>query len=422
MVEESAVRADVPHLLLVGARREVVGKLTGLPVAVTLIQPPGQDSFFEQSVTLRTINVDLTDIPALVACAREVHQQRPLDAVLSLTEPGLLSASVAADAVGARANPASAVASTVDKAAMRRRLTEQGLDTTAYQVGEHLDEAVAFSAGCAAGIIVKPLDGSGSAGVALARRPEDVPGAWEWCAAAVNGRQVLAEEYLPGREFSAETVTVAGRHQLLAITEKHTTGPPHFVETGHDMPARLSDREAAALSATAFRALDAVGHAWGPCHTELVMNAGRVSIIEINTRVGGDRIWEMVELATGIDLVAASVRALAFGALPPAAPGPPGGASVRFLTPPAGLVRAVHGADRARSVPGVLRVGELPAVGQVIEPLATSDQRAGFVLAVGADVESAARAADEAAGRIVISTAYPADDTLLEQVPLMRQL
>lgn len=395
---------DVPHLVLVGARTEVVGKLVGLPLALTVIQPPGPSTALEQLVALRVISLDFTDVPSLVECVSDIHRSRRIDAILSLTEPGLYPASVAAQAVGARANPPEAVAVTVDKSSMRKRLAEKGLDTTAYQVCHQLDEAVRFAGKCAAGVIVKPLNGSGSSGVALARHPADVPAAWAWCVAAAADGTVLAEEYLRGREFSAETVTAGGEHRLLAITAKHTTGPPHFIETGHDIPAQLAGHEVSAISGAVVAALDAVGHTWGPCHTELMVSERRVSIVEINTRVGGDRIWEMVELATGTDLVAASACALALGALPPAGASRTAGASVRFLTPPPGRVRAVQGLDSALSVSGVVRIGDLPRAGQVIQPLASSEHRAGYVLAVGMDAESSIRSAEEAIGRIVIRT------------------
>jgi biotin carboxylase len=383
-----------------------VGKLVGLPVAVTVIQAPARDITFEQLMALRVISLDFdfADVQALVARVREIHQTRRIDAVLAMTEAALHPASLAAQAVGARSNPSDAVAATIDKSAMRTLLTEKGLDATAYQVCEEPAELARFAARCPSGTIVKPLDGAGSAGIALVRHSSEISAAWDWCAAAAAGGPVLAEEYLTGREFSAETMTAAGEHRLLAVTAKHTTGPPHFIETGHDLPAPLTDQETDAVRLAVFSALDAVGHTWGPGHTEVIMDGGRLSIVEINTRVGGDCIWEMVELATGIDLVAASVGALAFADLPSASGGRNGAASVRFLTPPAGCVRSVSGIDSALSVPGVIRIGDLPGEGQVIQPLVSSLQRAGYVLATGRDVESCARSADQAAGRIVIRT------------------
>src|SRR5580658_6991943 len=117
----NARKSDVPHLLLVGARTEVVGKLVGLPVAVTVIQAPARDITFEQLMALRVISLDFdfADVQALVARVREIHQTRRIDAVLAMTEAALHPASLAAQAVGARSNPSDAVAATIDKSAMR---------------------------------------------------------------------------------------------------------------------------------------------------------------------------------------------------------------------------------------------------------------------------------------------------------------
>jgi biotin carboxylase len=403
--EESPVPAGfrVPHLLLVGARTELIAKLIGFPAAVTAILPPGRPAAFERSIILRAQPCDLTDIPALLACAREVHQRRPVDAVLSLTEVGLYPASVVARVLGVRGNPVSAVAATRDKAVMRRRLADCGLETTAYRLCAGPGDAAGLLAQCGQGIILKPRDGMGSEGVALARTLADLPAAWHHATRATDGA-VLAEEYLAGREYSVETLSAAGQHRILAITAKHTTGPPSFVETGHDQPADLTVAQSKVISATVLGALDAVGHAWGPCHSEIMVQDEHAAVVELNTRAGGDWIWEMVEITTGINFPAASAYTLAYGTLPSLPAGSQRSASVRFVIPPPGTVTSVTGLDQARSVDGVIRIGDTPEAGQVIRPLSGSDDRAGYVLAAGADLGSAARAAERALALLAVDT------------------
>jgi len=69
---------------------------------------------------------------------------------------------------------------------------------------------------------------------------------------------------VPGRpEFSVETLSAEGKHAVLAVTGKHTSGPPHFVEVGHDLPAELEHREYEAVTAAAIGVLDAIGYRWG---------------------------------------------------------------------------------------------------------------------------------------------------------------
>ena len=54
-----------------------------------------------------------------------------------------------------------------------------------------------------------------------------------------NG-DVVVEEYMEGPEVSVETLTVDGICHVIQITDKLTTGAPHFVEMGHSQPSQLS--------------------------------------------------------------------------------------------------------------------------------------------------------------------------------------
>ena len=42
-----------------------------------------------------------------------------------------------------------------------------------------------------------------------------------------------------GPEVSVETLTVDGECHIIQITDKITTGAPHFVEMGHTQPSQL---------------------------------------------------------------------------------------------------------------------------------------------------------------------------------------
>jgi biotin carboxylase len=409
----------VPHLLLIGPRPEVLGKLFGLPVAVTVARRPGGRGR-EQDAALRAVDVDITDPGALLATAREIHAHRPIDAVLAMTELALQPASEVVEALGVRGNRPDAVAAAMNKATMRRRLRAAGLDTTGHRLCAGVEEAREFARDCPDGTILKPVNGNAGTGIYLVRDPAELDRAWEWSSTphgpwsgpGPDGRiAVLAEEFLAGQEFSVETMSAHGEHRVLAVTAKHTTGPPYFVEIGHDVPAPLSPAHHAAITGTVRDALTAIGHRWGPCHTEVMLRDGdgdgdggvRVAIVEINPRVGGGQIWELVDLATGVDVFTGSVRALAYGEMPPYAPAREGGAAIRFLTAAPGRIVDIRGADDALAVPGVVRV-QLWDVGRLVGPLRDSWSRTGYVLAAGPDQKEAALAAELASSLITITT------------------
>jgi biotin carboxylase len=150
----------------------------------------------------------------------------------------------------------------------------------------------------------------------------------------------LAEEYIAGPEFSAEGVVVDGDYHLVGITGKSSGGAPYFDEIGHvfpaaDLPVSVQQRVQAVLE-TAHGAL---GLRNGVTHTEFRVDDEGVCLMELNARIPGGHITELVELVTGVDLVEVAAR-VACGALSgadltgPRAVGNPACAAAVHLTAP----------------------------------------------------------------------------------------
>ncbi len=159
-------------------------------------------------------------------------------------------------------------------------------------------------------MIVKPLDRSGSRGITKVFRAEDLPSAIEAAKAQGFVKQALAEEFAEGNEYSAECISVDGVHKMLAVTEKFTTGAPHFIETGHLEPSGLSEEQYRRVEMIVTHALDSLGLTTGASHSEFKIDAeGTIRLIEIGGRMGGDMIGsDLVPLTTGIDFVKAVIQ------------------------------------------------------------------------------------------------------------------
>ena len=88
-------------------------------------------------------------------------------------------------------------------------------------------------------------------------------------------------------------------------------------------------------------------------------------------RLGGGYITSnLVPISCGVDLVRAAVQ-LALGEEPDLRERPGGtrGAAVRFLAPPPGRIRAIHGLEQARRSAGVRQLVLHMAVGQWVPEL-----------------------------------------------------
>ena len=138
--------------------------------------------------------------------------------------------------------------------------------------------------------ISKPTDNSGSRGVMLIHNESELREAVAY--SSENGRSggVIVEEYMRGPEVSVEIITLDGQPHVLNVTDKLTTGAPHFVEMGHSQPSRLGDENVAKISDLATRAVKAVGIENGPAHVEIILTENGPKMVELGARMGGDCI------------------------------------------------------------------------------------------------------------------------------------
>jgi biotin carboxylase len=294
---------------------------------------------------------------------------------------------------------------------MRARLRERGVEDIASASVTGLDTLLAFGARVGYPVIVKPLEVQGSLHVTEIASEEEAVA--HWPALSAPDLPLVAEERLRGPEISVECVSEAGRHRLVAITGK-TVDPESFVELGHVVPAPLEPPLAQLVFTHVRRVLDALEITDGPSHTEVILTDRGPRTVETHTRVGGDGIARLVELATDLPFVDLVVRqALGERVLDEIKPfeDAPRAAALRFAFAPAtGVVTHVAGIDEARSVEGVVDVAVRAAVGERVERRRHHAWRPVVVTALGADPAEAARRAEAALDLVRIEVAPDAEN------------
>lgn len=153
--------------------------------------------------------------------------------------------------------------------------------------------------------IVKPTDRSGSRSIwKIHDKSELLEAINDACESSFEGCAII-EEYIDGPEYSCECISYKGEHTFLQLTKKHTTGAPHFIETGHEAPSDIPEKLHEGIKNEIFKALDALNIMNGASHTEFRLQPdGSIRIIEIGARMGGDCIGsDLVELSTGYDFI-----------------------------------------------------------------------------------------------------------------------
>lgn len=154
-------------------------------------------------------------------------------------------------------------------------------------------------------VIVKPTDRSGSLGITKVEQIDDLQTAVETALSSSFKYEAIVEEFIEGREISVEFISYHGAHYPLQITDKVTTGAPHFVELEHHQPAEFTKEQYVEIYDLTKRALDSLGVTNGASHSEYkISEDGRIYVMEIGARMGGDFIGsDLVQLSTGYDFL-----------------------------------------------------------------------------------------------------------------------
>ncbi|MGQ1785701.1 ATP-grasp domain-containing protein [Saccharicrinis sp. GN24d3] len=154
-------------------------------------------------------------------------------------------------------------------------------------------------------LIVKPVDRSGSRGVKKVDESSGLELAIKTAQKESFVNDCIVEEYIEGDEVSVEAISWKGKHYVLAITDKETTGSPYFVEVAHHQPSRLPQKIQSNIIQETEKCLTALGVKNGASHSEFRIDPkGDVFVIEVGARMGGDFIGsDLVELSTGYDFL-----------------------------------------------------------------------------------------------------------------------
>lgn len=236
----------------------------------------------------------------ILKICREVE----VDGIITIaSDAAVATVNYVATALGLIANPERYTDITTNKYRMRSCFMEQGIPGPQFMLSvpgrEEVLENFCYP------LIVKPTDRSGSLGVEKVERKEDLPEAIERARKNSFSKEVIIEEFAEGVEVSVEAISWQGKHYILTITDKVTTGAPFFVELEHHQPSSLPGEIQEEVKAIVQKALTALHIEYGASHSELkIAGKGRIKVIEIGGRMGGDFIGsDLVRLSTGYDFL-----------------------------------------------------------------------------------------------------------------------
>jgi biotin carboxylase len=237
------------------------------------------------------------------------------DAVLTFWETSVPVAARAAAAFGLPGNPVDAVDAARSKLRTRQASERAGLPTPRSQRVRSLDELYAAAAEIGFPAVVKPEFGASAAGCVRVDSIESLPDIY-WIVRKVletthyvrAGNDLVLEEYLDGVEFDVDLVLEDGDCVFSSVSQNWPTAEPSFQETGLHCPPDYRSRPVGQLVDLSVKTVRAFGFGQGVLHVEGKCTTDGPRIVEVNARMGGGRIHQIVEAVWEVDLIEAQMR------------------------------------------------------------------------------------------------------------------
>jgi biotin carboxylase len=287
----------------------------------------------------------------------------------------------------------------VSKQKQREALAEAKVPQPSWHIVSEPEEGLPVPS------VVKAPDRQGQKGLTLVGSEDELPAAIGRAIEESRSGVAIIEELVDGPEVTVNAFSLRGEFHPLTVTDRLTAEQPAFgVALAHVWPSEAGG-QAAGVAEAAVRAL---GIENGPSYTQLRIGPDGPQVIEVAARLGGGHDAELAKLALGVDLNGLALQTALGEPIWSAALQPTpevGGAVVRFLVPPEGVLEEVEGTDEARALEGVRDVRIYREPGHFFGPFRRGADRAGAVLAIGDSREDALALADQAAGLIRFTVA-----------------
>ena len=255
--------------------------------------------------------------------------------------------------------------------------------------------------------ILKPSRNSGSRGITKVVKgisKEEFYKFYDVALRESRDNSVLIEQFIEGPEFSVEIIVWNRNVCVLAVTDKKTTGAPHFVELGHSQPSCFPEEIVEIVKDAAVMGVKALDVDKCACHAEVKIMDGKAYLMEIGARMGGDFISTVLtRLSTGVDMVAAAVNC-ALNIEPDLTPKTKSqGVCIRYFCPKPGKLMDINNLealDDSRVYKKKIYVKE----GDVIPDITSSLCRSGHVIVTEESPQKAITLAEKLVASVTFET------------------
>lgn len=247
------------------------------------------------------VNVSIIDRDAVL----KVAQEKQIDGILSFgVDPGVVTAAYVADKMGLPFPPLASVAILQNKDRFREFLEVNGFNCPKrYKPNDEISYPV----------IVKPVDSAGSKGCSRVNSPDELASAIEYARSESHSGRIIIEQFLTNAYPSSDTDSFSIDNELVfcSFNCQHfdSDSPNPYAPAAYSWPSDMPFAAQSELRREIQRLIKLLNLGTSIYNIETrVATDGKPYIMELSPRGGGNRLSEVLKLATGQDLIENSVR------------------------------------------------------------------------------------------------------------------
>ena len=257
-------------------------------------------------------NVSIIDKDAVLALAKELE----IDGISSFAcDPGVVTAAYVAEKLGLPfAGSYESVSILQDKGRFRAFLSDNGFNAPWSGSYESADEALADSGRFTYPAIVKPVDSAGSKGVRRIDSLDELKSAAEHALRFSHGGRFIVEQFLEkqGASSDSDSFSIDGRLVFTSfddqLFDERAENP--YTPAAYCWPSSMPQWAQDELKGELQRLIDLLGLKTALYNIESrLCTDGKTYIMEMSPRGGGNRLSEVLHMATGVNLIRGIVMA-----------------------------------------------------------------------------------------------------------------
>ena len=255
-------------------------------------------------------NVSIMDKEAVLQLAKELQ----IDGILSYAvDPGVVAAAYVAEQMGLPFTCSYEAACVLqDKARFRQFLIDNGFNAPHAKGYTKAEDAIKDVHYFSWPVIVKPVDSAGSKGVTRVDNPEELANAIAHALEESHNGHFIVEDYLEkiGLSSGSESFFVDGKLLYNAFYDQYFDADAvnPFTPSAECWPTNKSEEIQADVRCQLQRLGDLLHFGTGLFNVEWrVCKDGEVYLMEVSPRAGGNRLAEILNYATDVDIIEAEV-------------------------------------------------------------------------------------------------------------------